>query len=113
MGICVCSRSAYGAASVNLPFSDRRIRRRAASASLPLALFQATPSRARHSSWHREWLSVGGDAWDRRECLWPFWWWGRGIVAASCGVSAVAFCPARVGLSAVTHLWPNFQCFDF
>ena len=30
--------------------------RRAASDSLPLVVFQATLSRSRHSSWHREWL---------------------------------------------------------
>ena len=58
VGICVWSRSAYGAPSVSRPFSDRRIRRRAASDSLPLVLFQATLSRSRHSSWHREWLKA-------------------------------------------------------
>ena len=41
VGTCVCSRSAYGAASVSRPFSDRRIRRRAASDSLPLVVFLA------------------------------------------------------------------------
>ena len=33
VGTCVWSRSAYGAASVSRPFSERRIRRRAASTS--------------------------------------------------------------------------------
>ena len=74
VGTCVCSRSAYGAASVSRPFSERRIRRRAASDSLPLVLFQATLSRSRHSSWHREWLNA------RFVVCRPSAWARRGVV---------------------------------
>ena len=47
MGICVWSRSAYGAPSVNRPFSERRIRRRAASDSLPYVRDLKIPSKGR------------------------------------------------------------------